>query len=74
MSDPAGQAEFEGMPTPVQMNDGDRVIIRTLWGEEAGELLQVRSSDETYPLAEVLLDKGDRIFVNIGRLRLAGEG
>lgn len=56
---------------PVKLT-GRRVTVQTIWGEEGGIVLRT-TKEGGHPMAEVLMDFGDCIYVNVARLTLEEE-
>ena len=56
---------------PVKLT-GRHVTVQTIWGEERGIVLRT-TRNHGHPMAEVLMDFGDTIYVNIARLTLLDE-
>lgn len=60
--------ELDGLGTPVQLLKGQRVRVQTIWGHEGGMVLDIKHGDpDVFPLAQVLMDKGDTIYINVAR-------
>lgn len=47
---------------------GDRVVVQTIWGDELGTVRGV-TTENGYPMIEVAMERGDRITINVARVR-----
>lgn len=60
--------ELDGLGTPVPLPWGQRVRVQTIWGYEGGTIMDVKHGDaDVFPLAQVRMDKGDTIYINVAR-------
>lgn len=61
--------ELDGVGTPVDLLD-ERVRVQTIWGHEGGRVVGMRFAPDEFPMAEVQMDNGDRIYINVARCTL----
>jgi len=49
---------------------GERVRVQTMWGHELGQVVDIlrgKPSEGAFPMAEVHMENGDTIYVNVAR-------
>lgn len=56
--------ELGDLGTPVLC--GQYVRVQTIWGHERGQVLRL-GQEAGFPMAEVLMDGGDLIFIDVAR-------
>lgn len=48
---------------------GDAVVVQTMWGDENGTVTEVGRWSYAWPIAQVMLESGDTIYIDPARLR-----
>lgn len=58
---------LDGLETAGRVLKGERVRVQTIWGHEGGTVQRFTTSDDGFPLAQVLMDQGDVIYIDVAR-------